>query len=216
MQISDKTDSTYDEIFKDIIRNVYDQSSILTEKALIEKYNVSRSPVREALLTLCNDGILQSVPRVGYRLVPLNLKSLLDAGMLRMIIEKAAMDIYFPRLTEEQIAHIEELYQKGLSIEKEKDAYTHWALNKQFHLALASLSGNTYFTKVLNQIMKQCFRGASQYYGDSWEFNLHREDMRWHRKLIDALKAKDKELAQEILTNDINDYLSSFKDITSF
>ena len=73
-------------------------------------------------------------------------------------------------------------------IEKEQDAFIHWNLNKEFHLTLTAMSGNSYYTKTLEKIMKQCFRGASQYYGESWENNLHREDMRWHRKLIDALK----------------------------
>ena len=50
MDISDKTEFTYTAILKDIIRNVYDQSSIITEKSLLNKYQVSRSPVREALL----------------------------------------------------------------------------------------------------------------------------------------------------------------------
>lgn len=216
MSMPDKTDSTYEKIFSDIIRNVYDQSSILTEKTLIEKYNVSRSPVREALLMLCNEGILQSVPRVGYLLTPLNMKDLLDAGALRMIIEMAAMDIYFPLLNDSHIEKLENLFEKGITIEKEKDAYVHWLLNKEFHMTLTSFSNNSYFTKVLSQIMKQCFRGASQYYGESWAHNLHREDMRWHRKLIDAFKEKDKDKAKEILSSDINDYLSSFNQIKTF
>ena len=96
MDISDKTEFTYTAILKDIIRNVYDQSSIITEKSLLNKYQVSRSPVREALLMLCNEEILQSVPRVGYRIKPISIKGIKDAIALRLIIEQAAMEIYFP------------------------------------------------------------------------------------------------------------------------
>lgn len=210
MDISDKTEFTYTAILKDIIRNVYDQNSIITEKSLLNKYQVSRSPVREALLMLCNEEILQSVPRVGYRIKPISIKGIKDAIALRLIIEQAAMEIYFPKLTDKNIAKLEELYKKGEEIEKEQDAFIHWNLNKEFHLTLTAMSGNSYYTKTLEKIMKQCFRGASQYYGESWENNLHREDMRWHRKLIDALKNKDSVEANKILCNDINDYLCSF------
>ena len=210
MDISDKTEFTYTAILKDIIRNVYDQSSIITEKSLLNKYQVSRSPVREALLMLCNEEILQSVPRVGYRIKPISIKGIKDAIALRLIIEQAAMEIYFPKLTDKNIDKLEELYKKEEEIVKEQDAYIHWNLNKEFHLTLTAMSGNSYYTKTLEKIMKQCFRGASQDYGESWENNLHREDMRWHRKLIDALKNKDSVEANKILCNDINDYLCSF------
>ena len=167
MDISDKTEFTYTAILKDIIRNVYDQNSIITEKSLLNKYQVSRSPVREALLMLCNEEILQSVPRVGYRIKPISIKGIKDAIALRLIIEQAAMEIYFPKLTDKNIDKLEELYKKGEEIEKEQDAFIHWNLNKEFHLTLTAMSGNSYYTKTLEKIMKQCFRGASQYYGES-------------------------------------------------
>ena len=113
MEASAKTDMVYQSIFEDIIRNVYDDNSILTEKMMIDKYNVSRSPVREALLRLCSEDILQSVPRMGYRLTPVSLKNILDAGALRMIIELSAMDIYFPSLKEKELEKLEELYKDG-------------------------------------------------------------------------------------------------------
>ena len=109
MEASAKTDMVYQSICEDIIRNVYDDNSILTEKMMIDKYNVSRSPVREALLRLCSEDILQSVPRMGYRLTPVSLKNILDAGALRMIIELSAMDIYFPSLKEKELEKLEEL-----------------------------------------------------------------------------------------------------------
>lgn len=216
METSAKTDMVYQAIFKDIIRNVYDDNSILTEKMLIDKYNVSRSPVREALLRLCSEDILQSVPRMGYRVTPVSLKNLLDAGALRMTIELSALDMYFPTLSEQQINTLEELYRRGEEIENERDVYLHWKMNKVFHLTLCSFSGNSYYTKILEQLMKACFRGASQYYGESWQQGLHREDMRWHRKLLDALHDRDQEKAREILTSDIDDYLSAFRGVRSF
>ncbi len=206
----------YQAIFKDIIRNVYTDSSILTEKMLIEKYNVSRSPVREALLRLCSDDILQSIPRTGYRIAPVSLKKLLDAGALRMTIELAAMDLYFPTLSDSSLETLEELYRKGEEIEQDHDVYLHWLLNTQFHITLCSFSGNSYYTRILEQVIRACFRGANHYYTESWRQGLHREDMRWHRKLIDALREKDREKAGEILRSDIDDYLAIFREVTSF
>ncbi|MCB7065059.1 MAG: GntR family transcriptional regulator [Clostridium sp.] len=46
---------------------MYTFDSIFTEKFLIEKYNVSRAPVREALTMMAENQILVSIPRHGYK-----------------------------------------------------------------------------------------------------------------------------------------------------
>ena len=56
----------YTKIFEDIIRGEYGPEDVLREKALVEKFHVSKSPVREALIELCKEGVLRSIPRYGY------------------------------------------------------------------------------------------------------------------------------------------------------
>ena len=62
----------------------------LTEARLAEQFQASRAPVREALVALCNKGILQNIPRVGYRLVTIGLKEVRDALAVRLLLESEA------------------------------------------------------------------------------------------------------------------------------
>ena len=57
----------YRSIFTDIINNQFHFDQYLTERELMEKYHVSRAPVREALMQLRSDKFIISVPRHGYR-----------------------------------------------------------------------------------------------------------------------------------------------------
>ena len=56
----------YEAVLSDIIQGIYKQNEIITEKQLIAKYGVSKSPIRDALIELCKEGVLISHPRYGY------------------------------------------------------------------------------------------------------------------------------------------------------
>lgn len=60
----------HNKILADITSGHYKQNEIITEASLTAKYHVSKSPVREALIELCKEQILQSLPRLGYQVVP--------------------------------------------------------------------------------------------------------------------------------------------------
>lgn len=61
-------DQIYNKIFAGIMNNEFSFDEFLTEKSLMEKYQVSRAPVREALMQLRSDRIIASTPRHGYRI----------------------------------------------------------------------------------------------------------------------------------------------------
>lgn len=71
----------------DIIQGIYKQNEIITEKQLIAKYGVSKSPIRDALIELCKEGVLISHPRYGYEVVRINEKEILDVVDFRILVE---------------------------------------------------------------------------------------------------------------------------------
>ena len=65
-------------ILDEITEGKYQQNDIITERELIEKYGVSKSPVREALIELCKEDVLESRPRMGYQIRPISIKEISD------------------------------------------------------------------------------------------------------------------------------------------
>lgn len=205
---NEKKTLVYQSVFADIIRRQYSHQSILTEKMLIDKYNLSKSPVREALIQLCSDGILESLPRIGYRIIPLSMKDLSDALTLRLLIETKALEYSFPNINENKINTLKVLQQEKESIVDVKDVYVHWELNVRFHITLASFSNNKYFTQTLMSLMKTCFRGVYGYYENFWEEGDNKGNMPYHEMLIEALENRDLEESIKILKTDISDLKS--------
>lgn len=79
------TDLVYNKIYEEIISGELQAGDIITEKQIITRYGISRSPVREALISLCGENILCSIPRAGYQVVSFShaeVKQLTEARLL--------------------------------------------------------------------------------------------------------------------------------------
>ena len=68
----------YRGIYDAVTTGEYRPNDILTENQMIEKFGVSKSPVREALVELCKDGVLINIPRMGYQVRAVTLKEIMD------------------------------------------------------------------------------------------------------------------------------------------
>ena len=64
-------ESIYDKILESILNYEFKPNQILTEKDLVQRYGCSKSPVREALISLCTDSVLRNIPRCGYEVIRL-------------------------------------------------------------------------------------------------------------------------------------------------
>ena len=136
-------DKVYQGIYDDITNGVYKPNEILTESRLIEQFSVSKSPVREALIELCKDGILKNIPRMGYQVTPVSLKEIIDVLELRVDIELAGMRKAFPQIADENLTVMETMVKSHI-INKDNIVSNNWARNNAFHVYLYSLNGNGY------------------------------------------------------------------------
>ena len=127
--------TVYNTVFEDIIEGRYKPNEILTEGALVERFGVSKAPVREALIELCKDGILRSLPRLGYQIVPVTLQEMIDLLDFRVDLELSNLRRAAGRITESDIRCLREL-QLNLGHDYSEEVIPHWSLNMQFHMAL--------------------------------------------------------------------------------
>lgn len=177
--------------------------SVITEKKLIELFNVSKSPIREALVELCNEKVLISMPRYGYRVVQLDSKSILDAIEVREALEMTAFASTMQQLTEHQVAilrkHNEEHDRQRIST----DVWTHWKYNNEFHLLLIGFTGNTLMVDMLEKTLGILSRAYAQYYWNRWGSLISSMDIDSHSSILEAIERKDYETAAEKLREDI-------------
>ena len=194
----------YQETLDGIIRGEYKADQILNEAELVEKFGFSKSPVREALIALCNEGVLKNIPRYGYQVVRLTGRDVEEILRYRLILESGLLREGAAHVTDAYLSRLEQL--DALCNAIVDDMWVHWEHNVNFHLALVSCSGNAYAAGQLKKTMDILKRAYAQFYWDKWDRQNNPFDMGNHQQIIACLKAGDLEGALEHLSLDFQDF----------
>jgi DNA-binding GntR family transcriptional regulator len=113
----------------------------LSENELAGSLGVSRTPVREALVRLRDDRLVDIVPQLGTFVSPISTRAVADAQFIRESLECAAVRAAAPHVTE---ADVEELEQNLAAQERARDTAdfdAFYVLDDQFHQGICDLSG---------------------------------------------------------------------------
>jgi DNA-binding GntR family transcriptional regulator len=195
----------HNDIVQDIIKGEYRNNGLLSERRLMEKYGTSKSVVREALVELCNENVLRSIPRYGYEIVTLTENDVRNILQFRVMVECQSLPIIFEKASPEELAQLA-VHMQNLSPTGDQDVWDAWDNNTQFHLQLLALSGNRYCYSQIKRSLLILKRAYAQFYWDKWRrvrFNFNSET---HLRITDALQAGDLPLANRLLEEDINSF----------
>jgi len=167
----------------------------LKEMEISKSLGVSRSPVREAFRILQVEGLVDIVPRKGVYAHQITRKDVEDIYQLREMIEVFAGRLSAENMTDEDIAKLQKLWSKMKSMAKKEELKGYLMAGSDFHNRLIASSRN----KRLEAI----------YYGlrnsiNSFRYIVHRTNepmdssIREHQAIIEALKARDKDLVEKL------------------
>lgn len=199
------SEKVYSSVIDSIIKGEYNQDTVLTESGLINELGYSRSPIREALVTLCNEDILYCIPRYGYKLKISDQKYFNEIIQFRRIIEPAYLDKYFDSITEKDIALIED---KIVTMDKDKfkNPSEYWKRTSSFHLELAYSYRDQYFYEILKQIIDKQWITFSMLYWNNWSSVVDGKLINNHAAILDFIKEGKKDDAINMLVKDINSF----------
>ncbi|BBF43753.1 transcriptional regulator, GntR family [Lachnospiraceae bacterium KM106-2] len=196
----------YQETLDGIIRGEYKAGQIINEQELVQKFGYSKSPIREALIALCNDEILRSIPRYGYEIIRFTNEEANEIMDFRFILESSLLKECYQNITEPDLAKLYELDEQcNQSVDT---IWEHWEYNTTFHLTLVSLSKNKYAYRQLEKSMDILKRAYAQFYWDKWDSHYNPSDMRYHASILSCIKEQDIEGALNYLKLDLQDFRS--------
>ena len=190
-------------IIDGIIRGEYSPNQILNEQELVKKYNMSKSPVREALLLLCNEGIITNIPRFGYQINGFTISNMTNILEFRMALESFCLKKCFSAITEQQLLRLDSLTQEQ---DSSQDIWGHWEQNMNFHLTLASFCENEYLYEQLKTSMHILKIAYAQFYWSQWNSTSTPNDLKNHKLIILALRQHDLDNALLHLDDDLKDF----------
>jgi DNA-binding GntR family transcriptional regulator len=176
-------DGVYEQILSAIVNGEIEPGERLIQEQIAEAINVSRTPVREALLRLEQEGILIQVGRKGFSIREMSEQSVREIYGAREAIEGYAAWAIATERSANKLAKIR------LSIDAEKNAgkgtmEEDFSINRNIHRTIAEQTGNLYLLEMFDKLW---FRGLSL-----WMFAATRRgelepDPTSHMKLYEIL-----------------------------
>ena len=196
----------YDDVMRAIIQGEYAADDIISEGMLIDKYNVSKSPVREALVQLCSENVLKSIPRCGYMVVRLTRRDVDNILNYWMAFETGMLRQNIDDISEEQLSELAKIDELCTGEEARRDFWKHWEYNKMFHLKLMSFTNNEFAYRSLEQALNTLTRAYAQFYWDQWNNISFPSDTKYLKDVIEAIRLGDADKASKFLVADMKDF----------
>ncbi len=187
----------YDLLRDEILDLVLAPGSAIDEVDLADRFGMSRTPIREALVRLAGEGLVVTLPNRSTLVAPidfLNMHAFFEAMVLmyRVTTQLAARD---HRL--EDLAPIRAHQADFAAAVEAQDALAMIATNAAFHLAIAEAGRNAYFTSLFKRLLDEGRRILRLYY-QSYSDRLPRRFVEEHEDIIAAIAARDEARAEEL------------------
>lgn len=183
-----------DQIKRSIWKKELQFGDRLLETELSEKFDVSRSTIREALKILEIEELVISKARKGTYITQFSDKDVEEITELRAMIEARAFIHALPRMEEKHYLDLEKIIAKMKTGAENKDWNELFDLDMQFHRYVVDLSGNSRIVKIYDSLQVQIrtvLMHLDQYYSSFDSFYNE------HRELMDGLRTKDINIVKE-------------------
>jgi DNA-binding GntR family transcriptional regulator len=158
----------------------------VNELELAERFDVSRTPIREALNRLAAENLLVFVPNRGFFIRKLDGKDVFDLFELRRAIESTAVMLACERAEDRDVKGLRRFWKQVMKGAERMSADDLVVKDEEFHLQLAAMSGNDEIGRVLQGI------NARIHYVRWVDVEQRRnEAFAEHLQILDALEARD-------------------------
>lgn len=168
---------------------------------LAHKLRMSRTPVREALVRLEQDGLVLRVDGGGFQVRPLSLKEIVDVYRVREALEVEATLEALAYIDDAVLGRMAEILKEARSLLKPEKYAEFVYANRKFHAEIAKTSGNEIFEKIMQPIVDRVRLVGAML------IQLHaprqKEVFEENEKIYLALKARDPDLVEKAVRHHI-------------
>ncbi|NGM87606.1 GntR family transcriptional regulator [Parapusillimonas sp. SGNA-6] len=168
----------------------------LNERALCDRLQVSRTPLREAFRLLAADGLVQLQPNRGAQVTALSEQDVIDSFELMGALEALSGQLACERISDREITEIRALTYEMRACHARQDLPAYYHVNRQIHDRINAASHNELLVQVYRSInlRLQNLRFRSNLNHDKWD-----KAMQEHGDMVDALAARDGARLAEIM-----------------
>lgn len=193
------SDKVFESLEGGILDGAYKPGEYLSENRISEELGVSRTPVREALRRLEQDGLIEQTPR-GALVIGITEDDINIIYEIRARIEGYATRLFTERVTDEKLAALEEnLGLQEFYLERGR-ADSSGDLDSSFHDIIYESCGSRILDDILSSLHNKVRRCRRAFYAD---LDRAKAAVAEHRAIFEAVRLRDSDAAERIASSHV-------------
>ena len=168
----------------------------LMELQLASKLGVSRTPIREAIRMLEQEGLAVTTPRKGAEVAKMTLKDMEDVLEIRDALDELAVRIACQKISDEQLRELEDMKERFEKSTQTGNVKKIAEADVTFHDVIYEATGNPKLVTLLNNLREQVYRYRVEYIKDPKNYPTLIAE---HEAILESLKNRDVKNAVEAM-----------------
>ncbi|MGH6617990.1 MAG: GntR family transcriptional regulator [Alphaproteobacteria bacterium] len=160
----------------------------ISERALCDRFGVSRTPLREALKVLASEGLVELTPNRGARVIPLTEQDAEDMFEVMGTLEGLAGELATQQITDEQIAELKALHYQMALHHTRRELMPYFRLNQEIHRKIFEIGRNKTLISVYRGLAGRIRRPR---YLANISLARWAEALKEHEAILAALEARN-------------------------
>lgn len=182
----------------------------LMELQLAAKLGVSRTPIREAIRMLEQEGLAVTMPRKGAEVARMTLKDMEDVLEIREALDELAVRIACEKITEEQLKKLIAVKEEFETETKSGDLKKIAESDVRFHDIIYEATGNPKLVTMLNNLREQVYRYRVEYIKNPENYPVLIAE---HEAIVDGVKNHDAKKARDAMREHVANQAVAVKEI---
>lgn len=146
------SEKAYIRLRNDIFKGELVPGTVISERELASRYEMSKTPIREAVTQVCREGLMQRLAGRGYMVSPITIKEIQDLYDMRLILELATVEKIISEPSPVHLEKLKKISRVKYILEEPNSHGVFLDANRKFHITLAEATGNIRLVQTLEAI----------------------------------------------------------------
>lgn len=171
-----------------VLEGELEPGSRISEKQLCEAFEVSPTPLRQALKVLVSEGLVEMLPNRGARVTEVDVQEVADLFEVMAVLEGLSGTLLATRANDAEIAEIRDLHERMMEQFRNNQRKEYFQLNQAIHRRLAEIAGNRVLLELETSLTLRITRAR---YAANMQMGRWEESAREHEYFVEALERRD-------------------------
>jgi len=198
--VATAADRVLDQIVGEILSGSFAPRDQISERYLVTRFGVSRTPVREAIKRLFERGLVEAGPKGVAVVAEIADEDIGKLYAVRLMIEGYAAALTAANITAREITELRKINRSFASALRKRDLVQMLEVRSRFHAVIAAATHNRWLAEIMVMLRERAYVVRHFHWKDSARAA---QTLTIHELMIDALQARDARAYRDLVTQQI-------------